>query len=226
MDSDAPGQLDGMRSSAQLVSAPAPDVRRSTPLIEASVTVGATNPSTADCPKLSFEGVYESHVEFVFRNAQRLGVADGALDDIVQQVFLVVHRRLVEVAGDAPIKAWLFGILAHVVRDYRRSLRRKSPHSALPPIDPATLAEPAGRGPFDALARSEAFEVVVGLLSELSDEKREIFVLSELEQLTAQEISDLIGVNASTVYSRLRAARQDFERAVERSRLRDTWRLR
>jgi RNA polymerase sigma-70 factor (ECF subfamily) len=220
MDSDAPGQLVGMRTSAQLVSLPEPDVRTAGPLIEAST------PASGVSRKSSFEDVYETHVEFVFRNAQRLGVADGALDDVVQQVFLVVHRRLAEVAGDAPIKAWVFGILAHVVRDYRRALRRKSPHSALPAIDPATLAEPAGRGPFDALARSEALEVVASLLQELSDEKREIFVLSELEQLTAQEISELIGVNASTVYSRLRAARQDFERAVERSRLRDTWRLR
>jgi RNA polymerase sigma-70 factor (ECF subfamily) len=220
MDSDAPGQLVGMRTSAQLVSLPEPDVRTAAPLIEAST------PASGVSRKSSFEDVYETHVEFVFRNAQRLGVAHGALDDVVQQVFLVVHRRLAEVAGDAPIKAWVFGILAHVVRDYRRALRRKSPHSALPPIDPATLAEPAGRGPFDALARSEALDVVASLLQELSDEKREIFVLSELEQLTAQEISELIGVNASTVYSRLRAARQDFERAVERSRLRDTWRLR
>jgi RNA polymerase sigma-70 factor (ECF subfamily) len=220
MDSDAPGQLVGMRTSAQLVSLPEPDVRTAAPLIEAST------PASGVSWKSSFEDVYETHVEFVFRNAQRLGVAHGALDDVVQQVFLVVHRRLAEVAGDAPIKAWVFGILAHVVRDYRRALRRKSPHSALPPIDPATLAEPAGRGPFDALARNEALEVVASLLQELSDEKREIFVLSELEQLTAQEISELIGVNASTVYSRLRAARQDFERAVERSRLRDTWRLR
>ncbi|HTA93691.1 MAG TPA: RNA polymerase sigma factor [Polyangiaceae bacterium] len=209
-----------MRTSAQLVPSPEPDVRRSAPLIEANA------PARSVSQRSPFEDVYETHVEFVFRNAQRLGVADGALDDVVQQVFLVVHRRLAEVAGDAPIKAWVFGILTHVVRDYRRALRRKSPHNALPPIDPATLAEPAGRGPFDALARSEALEVVVGLLQELTDEKREIFVLSELEQLTAQEISELIGVNASTVYSRLRAARQDFERAVERSRLRDTWRLR
>lgn len=218
MDSRAPGQVEGMRSAAQLVGAPdaAPLAAAEGPA--SSVGVRAVMPS--------FEQVYENQVDFVFRNAQRLGVADGALDDIVQQVFLVVHRRLSEVAPDAPIRAWIFGILAHVVRDYRRSLRRKSPHASAQPIDPATLAEPAGRGPFDALARSEALEVVSSLLSELSDEKREIFVLSELEQLTAQEISELIGVNASTVYSRLRAARQDFERAVERSRLRDTWRLR
>ncbi len=220
MDPRGPGQLVGMRASAQLVSSPEPERHRSAPLID------ARTPSRGVTQRSSFEDVYEAHVEFVFRNAQRLGVADGALDDVVQQVFLVVHRRLSEVAGDAPIKAWVFGILTHVVRDYRRALRRKSPHSALPPIDPSTLAEPAGRGPFDALARSEALAAVACLLQELSDDKREIFVLSELEQLTAQEISELIGVNASTVYSRLRAARQDFERAVERSRLRDTWRLR
>ena len=223
MDSRPPGQLEDMPASLRLVPSPDPEVRRSVPLIEASAPVSGVATSS---PKLTFEDVYENHVEFVFRNAQRLGVTDGALDDVVQQVFLVVHRRLSEVAEDAPIKAWVFGILTHVVRDYRRALRRKSPHNSAPPIDPATLAEPAGRGPFDALARSEALEVVIGLLQELSDDKREIFVLSELEQLTAQEISELIGVNASTVYSRLRAARQDFERAVERSRLRDTWRLR
>jgi len=223
MDSRTVGQLDGMRSAAQLVGAPEPGAHTAVPLEGAPAPSSSVNVRTV---MPSFEQVYEDQVDFVFRNAQRLGVAEGALDDVVQQVFLVVHRRLSEVAPDAPIRAWIFGILAHVVRDYRRSLRRKSPHIAAQPIDPATLAEPAGRGPFDALARSEALEVVSALLSELSDEKREIFVLSELEQLTAQEISELIGVNASTVYSRLRAARQDFERAVERSRLRDTWRLR
>jgi RNA polymerase sigma-70 factor (ECF subfamily) len=76
------------------------------------------------------------------------------------------------------------------------------------------------------LARSEALKVVIELLSELSDDKREIFVLSELEQLNAQEIATLLGVNPNTVYSRLRVARQDFERAAERARSRDTWRLR
>ena len=175
---------------------------------------------------LSFERVYDEQVDFVWRNAKRLGIGEDALDDVVQQVFLVVHRRLEEAPEEVPLRAWVFGILTHVVRDHRRGVRRKSPHHAQAPIDPSTVAEPAGRGPFDTLARSEALEVVIGLLAELSDEKREIFVLSELEQLTAQEISELIGVNVNTVYSRLRAARQDFERAAERVRSRDTWRLR
>ena len=212
-----PGQVTGVRTSAQLLSATEPDVRGA-----ASVLPVALAPAA----KPAFEAAYDEQVDFVWRNAKRLGVGEDALDDIVQQVFLVVHRRLAEAPEEVPLRAWVFGILSHVVRDYRRSVRRKSPHLAQAPIDPATVAEPASTGPFDTLARSEALEVVISLLSELTDEKREIFVLSELEQLTAQEISELIGVNVNTVYSRLRAARQDFERAAERARSRDTWRLR
>jgi len=217
----APGQLSGVRTAAQLLSASESDGRGATPVGPPVAVVAAV----AMAPQ-AFEAVYDAQVDFVWRNAKRLGVADEALDDIVQQVFLVVHRRLGEAPEEVPIRAWVFGILSHVVRDYRRGVRRKSPHHAQAPIDPATVPEPPGSGPFDSLARAEALEVVIGLLSELSDDKREIFVLSELEQLTAQEISELISVNVNTVYSRLRAARQDFERAVERARSRDTWRLR
>jgi RNA polymerase sigma-70 factor (ECF subfamily) len=80
-------------------------------------------------------------------------------------------------------------------------------------------------GPHEALAKAEAARLVQRLLEELDDEKREVFVLAELEQLTAVEIAEALGVNASTVSSRLRAARRDFERAAERYRRRDTWRL-
>ena len=44
----------------------------------------------------SFESIYEAHVDFVWRSALRLGVDEAAADDVVQQVFLVVHRRLAD----------------------------------------------------------------------------------------------------------------------------------
>ncbi len=215
-----PGQLTGVRTSAQLLSASELDVRGA-----AALPASVTSSVHAVPSPPTFESVYDDHADFVWRNAKRLGVGNDALDDVVQQVFLVVHRRLLEAPVEVPLRAWVFGILSHVVRDHRRGVRRKSPHHAQAPIDPATVAEPS-RGPFDSLARTEALEVVIGLLAELGDEKREIFVLSELEQLTAQEIADSLGLNVNTVYSRLRAARQDFERAAERARSRDTWRLR
>lgn len=218
MDEPPTGKLGVMRTFVQLVSGPEPDAVPSS-------TVSVRVPE-ARAAEPSFDEIYETHVDFVWRNAARLGVDDATVDDVVQQVFLVVHRRLADRPREAPLKAWIFGVLTHVVRDYRRTLRRKSPHSMMPPIDPESLVEAPGRGPFDALARSEAERLVHALLEDLSDDKREIFLLAELEQLTAVEISELLGVNVSTIYSRLRAARHDFERAVQRYRTRDAWRLR
>jgi len=187
--------------------------------------------SPASTRSENFRDFYHAHVEFVWRGARRLGVDDAAVDDVVQHVFLVAYRRFPEFrlddfpGGRGSIKAWVFAILVRVVREYRRTTRRKSPHVNLPHTDPETLADSRHLGPHEALAKAEAARLVQRLLEELDDEKREVFVLAELEQLTAVEIADALGVNASTVSSRLRAARRDFERAAERYRRRDTWRL-
>ena len=56
------------------------------------------------------------------------------------------------------------------------------------------------------------------LLDELDDDKRTVFVLAELEQTTAPEIADALGIPLNTVYSRLRAARIEFDKALARHR--------
>ena len=64
------------------------------------------------------------------------------------------------------------------------------------------------------------------LLDELDDDKRAVFVLAELEQMSVPEIAEALGENVNTVYARLRAARREFEQLVSREQARDTWRLR
>lgn len=166
----------------------------------------------------TFDELYDAHVELLWRNARRLGVGDDAVDDVIQQVFLVVHRRLPELAMTGSEKAWLFGVLLRVVRDHKRSLRRKSPHRFFAMTDPETLADDRGRQPDESFARGEAAALVQRWLGALDDDKREVFILAELEQLTAREIGEAIGANPSTVYSRLRAARLAFEAAAARHR--------
>jgi RNA polymerase sigma-70 factor (ECF subfamily) len=186
------------RSSAE---APGPD---------SGLRVVATRPT--------FEELYERHVEFLWRNARRLGVGDDAVDDVLQQVFLVVHRRLPELSLTGSEKAWLFGVLLRVVRDHKRLLRRKSPHRFFALTDPETLADDRARQPDEALARNEAAALVQTWLDALDDDKREVFILAELEQLSAREIGLATNTNPSTVSSRLRAARQQFEGAAARHR--------
>jgi RNA polymerase sigma-70 factor (ECF subfamily) len=169
----------------------------------------------------SFPSLYDEYVDFVWRSARRLGVDDDAADDVVQQVFVVVHRRLSEFEGRASIKSWLFAILLRVVQDHRRSLRRKSPHRGGEALDPDALpAATAASDPYEALSRTEASRLINQLLECLDKDRRAVFVMAELEQMTPAEIAEALEVDAKVVYARLRAARADFEQAAARLRKR------
>lgn len=175
----------------------------------------------------SFAQIYEEHFGFVWSSARRLGVHDASLDDAVQEVFVIVHRRLSEFAGRSSMRTWLFGIVRNVARDARRSMRRKSPHTAPGAHeDPEVLAAAEGERPDRMAERSAENRVLHELLEALDDDKREVFVLAELEGFSAPEIAEAVGANVNTVYSRLRLARQEFAAAAARVRAREKGGLR
>lgn len=163
----------------------------------------------------TFQQVYEEHVRFVWRTLRRLGVPYEDCDDAVQDVFLIVHRKLGEFRPEAPIKHWIFRLSAGIARDHRRRRRRKDPprgdeEAADPRLGPAELAE-----------RTAAARLIREVLEELEDSKREVFVLADLEQMTAPEIAQTLELPLNTVYSRLRRARSEFEEALMRRRKRE-----
>ena len=167
----------------------------------------------------TFEQLYDDHVDFVWRSARRLGVDETGADDVVQQTFLVVHRRLGEFEGRSSARTWIFSILLRVVHDHRRSVRRKSPHWFQPSLDPELVPDGAsGSNPDEAMERAEASRIIDRLLESLDGDKRAVFVLAELEEMSAEEIGRATGLDRKAVYSRLRAARIDFERAAARMR--------
>ena len=164
-----------------------------------------------------FAQVYEQYMDFVWRTVRRLGVRERSVDDAVQDVFIVVHRKLGDFEGRSSIKSWIFGISRRVARDHRRRVDRKERDEALP----EGLADPRSKTPMENAARNEAVRVLHSLLDEIEDDKREVFILAELEQMTVPEIADAIAININTVYSRLRAARKAFDKAVERHHARE-----
>jgi RNA polymerase sigma-70 factor (ECF subfamily) len=167
----------------------------------------------------TFEQLYDDHVDFVWRSARRLGLDESSADDVVQQTFIIVHRRWHEFEGRSTAKTWIFSILLRVVSDHRRTLRRKSPHAFHAPVDLDLLPDgSSGSDPHAALLRAEASRTIDLLLESLDGDKRVVFVLAELEDMTADEIGAATGLRRQAVYSRLRAARTDFERAAMRLR--------
>ncbi len=156
-----------------------------------------------------FDTVYQENVDFVWRNLRRLGVPDSQIEDACQDAFLVAYRRLGEFAGRSTIRTWLFAIALRVASEHRRKLRRTDGFDVLIDEPPA-----AGPTPEESAERRQAAILLEQFLAGLSDITRPVFILAELEQMTAPEIGEALGVNVNTVYSRLRLARQAFERAV------------
>lgn len=163
--------------------------------------------------------IYDAHFDFVWRNARRLGVPEASADDVAQDVFMVVQRRIADYDGRASMQAWIFGILVRVVRDHRRSFRRKGarnvPLELEPAPDPAASPAPT---PIDLAERAQRIRLVDKLLGEIGEDKRTLLILSEFEQWTLREIAELFGSNTNTIYSRLQAAKRAFEEAYRRER--------
>lgn len=175
---------------------------------------------------LSFEAVYDAQADFVWRSLRRLGVAEAQADDALQDVFLVVHRRLDEFEGRSSLRTWLFGIALRVARDYRRTSERKGGAGAEGPVDPDTIADAEGARPDERAAQAERLRTLYALLDELDEDKRAVFILSELEQMSAPDIAEALSININTLYSRIRVARQSFEQALARHRARAARRVR
>ena len=173
-------------------------------------------------PALSFAELFDSYFAFVWRTARRLGVPDSQLDDVVQETFMVAYRRRDDFEGRSSVKTWLYGIAFNVVRAYRRELGAKYPAAlnAEQRADPGLLADDAD-GPQESAAKREAARLVDRFVRHLNEDQRDVFVLAELEELSAPEIATVLGTPLNTVYSRLRLARAEFGKAVARHRARD-----
>jgi RNA polymerase sigma-70 factor, ECF subfamily len=153
-----------------------------------------------------FEEVYRRHFAGVWTALQRLGVERADLEDAVQDVFVVAHRRRDALTAGSSVRAWLLGISRRVASDHRRRRQRYRRR-----IDGLRRSAPAVAEPDDGLWRSEGARLLHGFLSALDEGKREIFVLVELEQLTGREAAGILGLNRNTAVARLRAARRAFD---------------
>lgn len=162
---------------------------------------------------LAFDEVYTRYASFVWRLLRGFGVRDPSVEDAVQDVFIVVHRRLPEIENELAVRAWLAQIARRVAHDHRRTRRRKGALEPLPEAvidartDPATCAE-----------QREAIRILQGILDGLSEDHRAVLVMGDIAEMTAPEIAQALGLNLSTVYTRMRRARDAFNTAVARMR--------
>ncbi|MEZ4221181.1 MAG: RNA polymerase sigma factor [Polyangiaceae bacterium] len=166
--------------------------------------------------------IYDEHFDFVWRSLRRLGLHEDDIPDAVQDVFLIVHRKLATFRGESKMTTWLFGISMRVAADRRRRahVRREVVTDTLP-----EQADPNSDVMKDVAAR-EGAALLEEILEEMSPKQRTVFVLFELHGVPCEEISTLMGVPLGTVYSRLRLARECFRRSIDRRQAGERFHLR
>jgi RNA polymerase sigma-70 factor, ECF subfamily len=161
------------------------------------------------------EQLYAEHAAMVWRGLRRLGVSESSIEDAVQDVFLVAHRRLGDFEGRSSIKTWLYGIMLRVAKDYRRALARQT-NRAQQFAQLMAVREEVAPSPAGELERREANRTLHAILAQLDDEHREVFVMVELEDLSVRDAATALQLHLRTCQRRLRAAHEAFDKRLAR----------
>jgi len=162
------------------------------------VSASATAPMTVDA-------LFTAHAGFVWRTLRQFGVAATDVEDQTQEVFLTAHRRLDQWDGRQPLP-WLYGIARRCAAAYRRKAHRHHEYSF------ETL--PEGEGGHDSSGRAE-LALLNRILQSLDENKRAVFILYEIEEMSMSEVAEAVQCPLQTAYSCLYAARREIARALE-----------
>jgi RNA polymerase sigma-70 factor (ECF subfamily) len=155
--------------------------------------------------------IFAEQADFVWRSLRSLGLPIADVDDAVQEVFLVVYRRIADYEDRGFTRAWLFSISRQVASHYHRGKKRAEERQR------GLVVSVTAPDIEELVSRREAEQLVNGFLEELQEPQRSVFYLSDVEGFTAPEIAAALDVNLNTVYGRLRKARKLFEDLVTRA---------
>jgi RNA polymerase sigma-70 factor (ECF subfamily) len=167
---------------------------------------------------VTLEQIYRQHFRFVWRALARLGVPERDLPDAVQDVFVVVHHKLADFEARSRVETWLYGICMRTASDRRRlASNRLEVYGDAP--EPLTDEVEASR----ATEHREGLALLEQILAALPIEQRAVFTLFEIEALPCEEIAALLEIPLGTVYSRLRLAREGFQKKLGQMHAREAF---
>ncbi len=152
---------------------------------------------------MAFAALFAEHAPQLWRAVRGLGVREADVEDVCQDVLVIVHRKLASFEGRSSLRTWIYGIALRVVADYRKKAHRTRERIVEAPPELVTQASPE-----DSAAHREALRMLEQALDGLSEERRQVFVLYEIEQLPMREVASIVGCPLQTAYSRLEVARE------------------
>lgn len=168
---------------------------------------------------LDFREVYEGWFHDVVKWIYALGMPASETEDLAQEIFLVVRRKLAQFDG-GNLPGWLFRITQLTVRDHRRRAWFRNLVFRRQQVDLTQLPS-AGDGPARNYEQLENRRQLEALLAKMSDKRRATFVLFEIEGYSGEEIAEIQDIPLGTVWTRLHHARKEFWRLVREQQRRE-----
>jgi RNA polymerase sigma-70 factor, ECF subfamily len=191
------------------------------PIIGGAVTLSRPGPSPArgsGQPGGDMRGrmhaLVNEYMDFVWRSLRRLGVSEPDCDDGCQRVWVVLAEKIGTVEA-GKLRSFVFSVVVRVASEMRRSEKR---HQHLVFDEHALESSPADTERL--VERQQVRAVLDQMLAQLGWELRTVFVMYEIEGFTSPEIAEALGISRGTVASRLRLAREGFQRVLQRQRAR------
>jgi RNA polymerase sigma-70 factor (ECF subfamily) len=174
---------------------------------------GQSQVGIAAAPALDVTQAYNEHAAFIGRVIRRLLGEGPHIDDLIQETFIVAHRKAEQYDGRAAVRTWLYGIASRLCMHHRRGASRFSLFKGrLANQDPP----PTPERPDQSLEQRQAVDLVNQVVAKMPFKQREVFVLYEIEELEGKDIAQMLDIPLGTVWTRLHKARQTFERLMRR----------
>lgn len=168
---------------------------------------------------ISFEittpAVFEAYSQRLYRYALNLMHDPAEADDVVQDTFLRVNRRLDSLRDPAALTTWLYRIATHICLDRLRQRTRRAPREVDPDSAEVTEVDSAAPSLQQVVEQNEMSDCVQRYLDSLSDSYRAVILLHDLHGLTGPELAELLGVSLSTVKIRLHRARRKLQAQLQ-----------
>lgn len=178
--------------------------------------MGYLRPTQLDAEGEAFAALYRRHFGLVWSLTLHLGVPAAAREDVAQEVWITIHRRMCTLRPGASVRAWVASITRHVAMHHRRADgRRNRKHAALTVVT----------GVCEDIHDADAITTIDDTLREMDPAQRETFVLVAVAELNGPEVARVLGVPLNTVYSRLRLARARLATALTEAQEREAYQM-
>jgi RNA polymerase sigma-70 factor, ECF subfamily len=162
----------------------------------------------------AFTNLYLAHRGEVHRIIYRLLGPNADVEDVVQEVFIQVHRSIGNFRGQSKFSTWLHRVAVNVALQHLRRKRSTVVSKSDDRVEERAAEDGTQLSPAESVETQERLRAVYRALDQISPKKRAVLVMHDMQGLSAQKIAEVVGSPVFTVRTRLFYARREFYRRI------------